>query len=61
MGTAVKSGDGKEQLVYLDDTQGVQDITFDEALVTDVVTITIKDVYPGSKYEDTCISEIDFY
>ncbi len=39
---------------------GGQKTLFDTALETDIVTIEILSVYEGSKYTDTCISEIVF-
>lgn len=33
-------------------------ILFDEPIVTDYLTVTIEDAQAGTKYEDTCISEI---
>lgn len=38
-----------------------QKIVFEEPIIAKSLTIKITDVYPGSKYEDCCISEIDFY
>ncbi len=34
---------------------------FDKPITTDHITITITGAVPGSKYEDTCISEISVY
>ena len=36
-------------------------ISFDHPVYTDKITITIDDAVAGSKYEDTCISEIKVY
>lgn len=38
-----------------------QKIVLEEPIIAKSLTIKITDVYPGSKYEDCCISEIDFY
>lgn len=38
-----------------------QKIALEEPIITKSLTIKITDVYPGSKYEDCCISEIIFY
>ncbi len=47
--------------IELSDTMGEQDINFDRVVNTTFVTLIIKSVYPGTKYEDTLISEISFY
>ena len=39
----------------------VQKIQLSTPLETDSITVTINSVYPGSKYEDTAISEMEFY
>ena len=36
-------------------------IRFDHPIFTDKISITIDDAVAGSKYEDTCISEIIVY
>lgn len=38
-----------------------QKVVLEEPIIAKSLTIKITDVYPGSKYEDCCISEIDFY
>lgn len=38
-----------------------QEIEFDREVETTSVKIKILEVYPGSKYDDTCISEIELY
>lgn len=53
--------DGTSEVITLQDVQAVQDITFEKSVVTEDITITILSVYPGSKYEDTVISEVSFY
>lgn len=40
---------------------GSQDIVFEEPVIAKSLTLEISDVYPGSKHEDCCVSEIDFY
>ena len=47
--------------VVLDDINAQQEIKFDESIRTSGIVITIKSVYPGDRYEDTCISELSFY
>lgn len=53
--------DGTEQTVTLQDINGPQDVAFDGPADTSSVTLEIASVYPGSKYEDTVISEVSFY
>lgn len=45
----------------LTDSMGKQTITFDTPVKTSGFTIKINSVYPGSKYEDTCISELSVF
>lgn len=40
---------------------GSQNIVFDEPVIAKTIAIEIEAVYAGSKYDDCCISEIDFY
>lgn len=47
--------------VVLDDINTQQEIKFDESIRTSGIVLTIKSVYPGDRYEDTCISELSFY
>jgi hypothetical protein len=42
------------------DTRGFQEIQFRQGQ-TSFVTITIDSVYPGTRYEDTLLSEIEFH
>ncbi len=53
--------DGQSLIVELNDYYGAQKIVFDSSLETTSVTFTINDVYPGGKYEDTVISEIQLF
>lgn len=57
----VRFSDGSEQTVTLQDVNGSQDISFDGPAETSSITLTIASAYPGSKYEDTVISELSFY
>ncbi len=53
--------DGKLiQTVTLADSTGYQFVKFDKAVTAMEVTFKIVSVYPGSKYEDTVISELAF-
>ncbi len=51
--------DGSETTINLDDTASEQVIDIGYK-VTSYVRLTILDVYSGSKYNDTCISEIEY-
>lgn len=58
----IEFSDGKTIEKQLGDLRRVSNyIEFDEAITTEYVKITILDVYKGSKYPDTCISEILLY
>ena len=52
--------DGSTYTVHLKDTAKEQTISFDQYYYTDSIKLTIKDVYPGTTYEDTIIAELDF-
>lgn len=53
---------GYEEAIYLlGDEFGVQDIPLEVPVETKEITFIIEDVYAGSKYEDTVISELTFY
>ncbi len=45
----------------LSDVMGQQTVAFSHPVSTTNVVITILSVYPGSKYQDTLISEVSFY
>ncbi len=53
--------DGNAYTVTLDDVYGSREIRFGQSYYTKNVTITILDVYEGTKYEDTAISEVLFF
>jgi hypothetical protein len=44
--------------IDLDDTPNFQTIIFPERLKGEILKLEILDVYPGTKYEDTCINAI---
>ena len=46
--------------IILEDKPGFQKVEFDTPVITDKLVLTIKDVYSGTKYNDTAISEISF-
>lgn len=53
--------DGTEESFTLDDIDGIQTIYFTKGMNTDMLTLYIESVYPGTKYEDTAISEINLF
>jgi hypothetical protein len=52
--------DGEAQIVNLTDSKDFQRILIDRDRPTQFVKLEIRDVYRGRKFDDTCISEIDF-
>ena len=52
---------GYEETHYLKDTMGMQRIDLKRPVKMREVQIFIEDVAKGSKFDDTCISEISFY
>ena len=50
-------------LIRLQDTKIPQHVSFSEILINagDIVVLEIVDIYPGAKYQDTAISEINLY
>lgn len=57
----VTFSDGSSVDVFLEDVNSQQKVTFSSAVETSSVTFTIMSVYPGSKYQDTAISEISLF
>lgn len=58
----VEFSSGEKESYMLEDYYGKsQEITFSEAKESSMIKVTIESVYEGSKYEDTCISEIQIY
>lgn len=53
--------DGNSEIFILDDIINIQNIQLSSPVNTNSLTIIINSVYPGSKYEDTAISEIELY
>ena len=51
---------GKRITLDLKDTPQMQYFTF-EPVLTEKVRLIIESVYPGTKWDDTCISEIEFH
>lgn len=57
----VTFSDGTGIDITLKDVNEQQQIFFPSTVETSSITLTIQSVYPGSKYEDTVISEIQFF
>ena len=53
--------DGTYEVHELDDVNSVQDIVFQKPIYSKSISLIIEDVYSGTKYEDTAISEISIY
>ena len=53
--------DGTYEVHELDDVNNVQDIVFNKPVFSKSISLIIEDVYTGTKYEDTAISEISIY
>ncbi len=54
--------DGASEILYLNDAGLTEQVlTFSRPVETSMVNLIIESVYPGVKYEDTCISEITFF
>lgn len=54
----ISFSDGESQLIDLEDGMGAQTVHLDTSHISDSISFTIEEVYPGSKFEDTLISEI---
>ena len=52
--------DGTSETHVLEDVDKAQSVKLNGPVMTDEVVITINSIYPGTKYEDTAIAEIDF-
>ena len=57
----VMFSDGTRQDVELADINGPQKITFGAAVNTSSMRFIIQSVYPGTKYQDTAVSEIALF
>ena len=59
---SVKKGNTTKTVdVDLEDKTKGQFIVFNEPIEADMVTLTIESVYEGAKYDDTVVSELEFY
>lgn len=57
----LKFSDGTSEVIYLSDAFGEQTIYLENPKETSYITWTIKDIYTGSQYMDTAISEISCF
>jgi hypothetical protein len=53
--------DGKTIQAEVTDGMEEKSVALDPATSFSTIKLTIKDVYPGTAYDDTCLSEIGFY
>lgn len=51
---------GRSAIIFLEDNPGFQKVVLSDFTNTDFIKLTILDVYRGTKYDDTAISEISF-
>ena len=56
----IQIGDEKKDVAFTDEKKKFC-VVLENPVSTDSVSITLKSVYKGSRWEDTCISEIEFY
>ncbi len=54
----VSVGDNDPVAVQLDDVRSPQTVLFDRPVAADSLTITLSTFYGGTKYEDTCITDV---
>lgn len=57
----VEGSDGSKEIYNLEDKFGPQRIAFKTPITANKVKLIVERVAPGSKYEDTCISEVEFF
>lgn len=57
----VNISDRVEKVLCLEDNMNPQEFVFSAPVEADAITFTILEVYPGTKYKDTCISEINLF
>ena len=61
VGFMVRSSDGYSQYHEIKDSMGMQRVEFKKPVKARSILITMMEFRPGSKYEDSCISEISFF
>ncbi|MBR4908605.1 MAG: SH3 domain-containing protein [Acidaminococcaceae bacterium] len=57
----VKGSDGSQESYYLSDIMGMQRIIFKYPITVNKMKLIVTSVSPGTKYEDTCIAEVNFF
>lgn len=57
----VVGSDGSSVVCQLNDTMGMQRVTFDKPIVTNSIKIIVEEAIPGTKYEDTSFAEVSFF
>ena len=60
----VTFADGMEKTFNLDEVEvfdGMRVLPFEGIVETDSVSVKVTEVYPGSKYDDVCVSEVVFF
>ena len=57
----VEGSDGASEIYNLEDKFGSQRVTFKTPITANKVKLIVERVAPGNKYEDTCISEVEFF
>ena len=61
IGFMVKSSDGYSHYHEVKDIMGMQRVEFIKPVKAKSIMITLMEFRPGTKFEDTCISEISFF
>ncbi len=61
--TAIRiiGSDGSNEIYTLQDTMGMQRVTFNRPITANSIKLVVEKVAPGTKYEDTCIAEVNFF
>lgn len=57
----VEGSDGSKEIYNLEDKFGPQRVNFKKPITANKVKLIVERVAPGNKYEDTCISEVEFF
>lgn len=57
----VLGSDGSNEIYKIEDKMGKQRVDFKQPIYGDSLRIVIHKIAPGSKFDDTCIAEIDFF
>lgn len=55
------SDDSSQEFDLEDEFMGIQRLQFNAPVVTNYIRIELVDMYQGTKYEDTCITELSVY